>query len=209
MAFMAFPTTSTTRRLTSRGGLKVPLEWAAPAYRRGNSALTNIRRRRPLLPPAPPGCRNRWNGRQGACSVRVRFLQSPAPRRSANVLAMSSLRYREVDHVVSSRLIAAGRATRAHIRVSWRSHARPVFSCAAHIHLLEDAGPALGTSSVLADYVGGMADWDIARPDQAQALTVKIIPGTAPVLLIHYRTPFTSTWQFGSRGRSRRWGRRL
>jgi len=51
---------------------------------------------------------------------------------------------------------------------------------------------------VLADYVDGMADWDIACPDQAQALTLKAIPCTGPFLVIHYRTPLTSTWQFGS-----------
>jgi len=53
---------------------------------------------------------------------------------------------------------------------------------------------------VLANYVDLIADWDIARPDQARALTVKAIPGTALVLAIHYRIPSTSTWQFGSRG---------
>jgi len=65
---------------------------------------------------------------------------------------------------------------------------------------LEDAAPVLGTSSVLADYVDRMADWEIARPDQAEALTIKFIPATTAMFLIHYRgTPFTSTWQFGSR----------
>jgi AraC-like DNA-binding protein len=68
------------------------------------------------------------------------------------------------------------------------------------IHPFEYAGPVLGTSSLLADLVEGMADWDIACPDQAQSLTLKVIPGTAPLLLIHYRTPLTSTWQFGTRG---------
>ena len=65
----------------------------------------------------------------------------------------------------------------------------------------EDAGPVLGTSCMLADYVDKMANWEIACPDQAEALTIKFIPAAAPMLLIHYRgTPFTSTWQFGSRG---------
>jgi len=40
-------------------------------------------------------------------------------------------------------------------------------------------------------------DWEIACPDQAQALTVKVIPATAPLLLVHYRTPFTSSCEFG------------
>ena len=72
-----------------------------------------------------------------------------------------------------------------------------------YIYPLEDAGPVLGTSSVLADYVDGMADWEIVCPDQAQALTVRVIPGPAPLLVIHYRTPtIASTWQLGSRGRS-------
>jgi AraC-like DNA-binding protein len=64
---------------------------------------------------------------------------------------------------------------------------------------VEYAGPVLGTSSVLADLVEGMADWDIACSDQAQALTLKVIPSAAPLLRIHYRAPIASTWQFGSR----------
>jgi AraC-like DNA-binding protein len=67
------------------------------------------------------------------------------------------------------------------------------------IYGFEDGGPVVGTSSVLADYVDGMADWDIARIDQVQALTVKVIPATVPILQINYRTPFTTTWQFRSR----------
>jgi AraC-like DNA-binding protein len=59
-----------------------------------------------------------------------------------------------------------------------------------------------GKSSALANYVDAMADWDIARADQAQALTVKVIPCTGPFLLIHYRTPCSFTRQFGCRGRS-------
>jgi AraC-like DNA-binding protein len=70
-----------------------------------------------------------------------------------------------------------------------------------YIYPFEDAGPVLGTSSVLADYVDEMIDWEIACADEAQPLTVKAIPGTAPLLVIHYRTPMiASTWQFGSRG---------
>ena len=68
-----------------------------------------------------------------------------------------------------------------------------------HIYPLEDAGPVVGRSSMLADYVDEMADWEISCPDQAEALTLKVIPSTAPALVIHYRTPFTLTWQFGSR----------
>jgi AraC-like DNA-binding protein len=87
-------------------------------------------------------------------------------------------------------------------RAQHRSNAKNdvhVSPCGVSIHPSGYAGPALGTSSVLADYVDVMADWDIACPNLAQALTTKVIPSTAPRLLIHYRTPFTSTWQFGSR----------
>jgi len=45
-----------------------------------------------------------------------------------------------------------------------------------------------------------MGNWDIACPDHAQALTIKVIPCTGPFLLIHYRAPSTLTRQFGSRG---------
>jgi AraC-like DNA-binding protein len=68
-----------------------------------------------------------------------------------------------------------------------------------YIHSSEYAGPVLGASSVLADYVDEVVDWDFACPDQAQALTLKCIPGTAPLLVIHYRSPIASAWQFGSR----------
>jgi len=47
-----------------------------------------------------------------------------------------------------------------------------------------------------------MADWDIPHPDQAQALTIKVIPCTGPFVLIHYRTPSTLTRQFGCGGYS-------
>jgi AraC-like DNA-binding protein len=71
-------------------------------------------------------------------------------------------------------------------------------------HPFEYAGPVLGASSELADLVEWMADWDIACPDQAQALALKFIPSTTLLLQIHYRTPIAANWQFGSRGFSRR-----
>ena len=63
----------------------------------------------------------------------------------------------------------------------------------------EYAGPVWATSSVLADLVESMADWDIARSDQAQALTLKGIPSSALLLVINYRAPVAATRQFGSR----------
>ena len=59
------------------------------------------------------------------------------------------------------------------------------------------AGPSLGKSSVLLDLIDEMADWDIACPDQARALRLKIIPGTSPVLVINYRKPPALTRFFG------------
>jgi AraC-like DNA-binding protein len=67
------------------------------------------------------------------------------------------------------------------------------------MHPAQYAGPVLGKSSVLADLVDEMADWDIACPDRARALSLKVIPGTDPILLIQYRTPPASTWHFGHR----------
>jgi AraC-like DNA-binding protein len=71
------------------------------------------------------------------------------------------------------------------------------------IHPFEYAGPVLGASSVLADLVEWMTDWDIACPDQAQMLTLKFIPSTTLFLQIHYRIPVAAAWQFGSRHFSR------
>jgi AraC-like DNA-binding protein len=67
-------------------------------------------------------------------------------------------------------------------------------------HADEFPGPVHGTSSVLVGLVDGMADWDIACADQAKALTIKAIPGTAPFLMVHYRTPVVRFLQFGSHG---------
>jgi AraC-like DNA-binding protein len=64
---------------------------------------------------------------------------------------------------------------------------------------LEYTGPVWVTSSVLADLVESMADWDIACPDQARAVTLKGIPSSALLLLINYRAPVAATRQFGSR----------
>jgi len=60
-------------------------------------------------------------------------------------------------------------------------------------------GPILGTSRALAGFVDGMADWDIACPDEAKALTIKAIPGVAPFLMLHYRTPVLRISQFAGR----------
>jgi AraC-like DNA-binding protein len=68
------------------------------------------------------------------------------------------------------------------------------------MHPAQYAGPVLGKSSVLAHLVDQMADWDIPCPDRARALSLEVIPGTGPVLLIQYRTPPASTWRFGARG---------
>jgi AraC-like DNA-binding protein len=65
-------------------------------------------------------------------------------------------------------------------------------------HPVEYAGAGPWTPSALADVVDGMVDWDIASPDQAQALNLKFIPHCAPLLLIQYRTPALLSWQFGS-----------
>jgi AraC-like DNA-binding protein len=96
-------------------------------------------------------------------------------------------------------------------RMSLSRPARQRLTSKNHVHLDQRgvrtvmhpgvyAGPVLGRSSVLADLVDVMADWDIACPDQAQALSLKVIPGTGPVLLIQYRTPPASTWYFGPCG---------
>jgi len=65
------------------------------------------------------------------------------------------------------------------------------------MHPAQYAGPVLGNSSLLAHLVDEMADWDIPCPDRARALSLKIIPGTSPVLVINYRTPPALTRRFG------------
>jgi len=59
-------------------------------------------------------------------------------------------------------------------------------------------GPVFDTSPLLPDVVEAMADWDVASPDQARALSIKCTPGYGLYLVVHYRTPARSTWQFGS-----------
>jgi hypothetical protein len=69
-----------------------------------------------------------------------------------------------------------------------------------HIYPSGYAGPVRATSAVLADYVEVMEDWDIVSAARAQMLTVELIPSTVLLLLIQYRTTFSLTRQFGSRG---------
>lgn len=63
----------------------------------------------------------------------------------------------------------------------------------------EYAGPAFDTSSVLSDVVDAMADWDVPSPHQARALSFKVIPVYGLHLVVHYRAPMRSIWQFGPR----------
>ena len=63
----------------------------------------------------------------------------------------------------------------------------------------EYVGPVFDTSSVLPDVVDETWDWDVACPHQARALSFKCTPSNGLNLLVHYRTPMRSTWQFGSR----------
>src|SRR5947207_2710516 len=63
----------------------------------------------------------------------------------------------------------------------------------------EYAGPVFDTSTVLAGVVDAMADWDIACPHQARALSSTVTPGYGLHLVVHYRTPMQLTWKFGSR----------
>jgi AraC-like DNA-binding protein len=64
------------------------------------------------------------------------------------------------------------------------------------MHPAQYAGPELGKFSLLAHLVDEMADWDIPCPAQARALSLKIIPGSSPILVINYRTPPTLTRRF-------------
>lgn len=63
----------------------------------------------------------------------------------------------------------------------------------------EYAEPVFDTSRVLADVVEAMWDWDVASPHQARALRFRCTPSRGLNLVVHYRTPMHSTWQFGSR----------
>ena len=72
--------------------------------------------------------------------------------------------------------------------------------CGVVTHPLDHPGLVLTTSSALPDLVEAMAHWDIAQPDQAQTVTLRITPGGAPRVLIHYRAPLATTWEFGDRG---------
>jgi AraC-like DNA-binding protein len=69
-----------------------------------------------------------------------------------------------------------------------------------HVYPSEYAGPVRGTSSILADYIEEMEDWEIVCPDRALAFALKVIPRTGPLLVINYRTSVTMSRQFGSRG---------
>jgi AraC-like DNA-binding protein len=63
----------------------------------------------------------------------------------------------------------------------------------------EYAEAVFDTSSGLSDVVEATWDWDVASPHRARALSFKCTPTYGLLLVIHYRTPMRSTWQFGSR----------
>jgi len=63
----------------------------------------------------------------------------------------------------------------------------------------ESAEPVFDTSCVLPDLVEEMWDWDVASPHQAQSLRFRCTPSRGLNLVVHYRTPMRSTWQFGTR----------
>jgi AraC-like DNA-binding protein len=65
----------------------------------------------------------------------------------------------------------------------------------------ESAEPVFDTSCVLPDLVEEMWDWDVASPHQARALSFRCTPSRGLNLLVHYRTPMHTTWQFGSLSR--------
>jgi len=65
----------------------------------------------------------------------------------------------------------------------------------------ESAQPVFDTSCELPDLVEEMWDWDVAPPHQAQALSFRCTPSRGLNLLVHYRTPMHTTWQFGSLSR--------
>lgn len=65
----------------------------------------------------------------------------------------------------------------------------------------ESAEPVFDTSCVLPDLVEEMWDWDVASPHQARALSFRCTPSRGLNLVVHYRTPMHSTWQFGSLSR--------
>jgi hypothetical protein len=119
------PTAPTTRGMTIRRPVQARSNCRAQG--RDKSALANSRRRRALLSLAWPGCRDRRSGRPGASRLRVRFLQSFRQTDMPMSLRyeMSSNANREVGHVMNRRMSVAGRA---HSRLPWRLHPRPVFS---------------------------------------------------------------------------------
>jgi AraC-like DNA-binding protein len=51
------------------------------------------------------------------------------------------------------------------------------------------AGPVVGKPTFLGHLVAEMADWDIPCPKRARALSLKIVPGTSPILVINYCVP--------------------
>lgn len=65
-------------------------------------------------------------------------------------------------------------------------------------HSVRYKGPIIARPPRLAELIDEIADWDIACPDEARALNLKIIPGTSPILVINYRTPPALSRQFGA-----------
>jgi AraC-like DNA-binding protein len=54
-----------------------------------------------------------------------------------------------------------------------------------------------GLFPALANFVEGIADWDISDVEIARGLSVTALPSTTPYIIVQYRTPIASSQKFG------------
>ncbi|HEY6832603.1 MAG TPA: AraC family transcriptional regulator [Pseudolabrys sp.] len=52
-------------------------------------------------------------------------------------------------------------------------------------------------SSALSNIVDAVADWDVPDGDIARDLCIKVLPNIYPYVIVQYRIPVASTWEFG------------
>jgi AraC-like DNA-binding protein len=50
---------------------------------------------------------------------------------------------------------------------------------------------------VLAQFIDGIADWDVPNGDLAKALAIKVLPSTMPLFIVQYRDSVRSSRKFG------------
>ena len=80
----------------------------------------------------------------------------------------------------------------------WPQWARTIIPAGPHqAPLTFDFLDVAGQYPALADFVEGIADWDVPDSKTARDFAVTVLPSTTPYVIVQYRTPMASSRKFG------------